>query len=490
MKRLIVALVAVLFTAGGLLAQETAEEPADGTGRSEERQVTAEEVTIIDAQTAVRLAEANNLGIEVEDIEVRKAKRLVDNAWTVFIPEVSATGRLSRVNEVQDRAGVAVDPTSEVVPPGGVYDRVAPFEEEGNRWNLGTELSASLSVNLQIIRSIQQTVQQYEVGSLNLSDAKAQLRRDVRKQFYELLTQQEHIRITEDSIETAQERFEQTEINYENGLVDEFTLLSSRVQLENLRPQLQQQELQYRSQLMGFKQTLGLAPGEPVELDGEIEADLISLEADELVRDYTERRYDIQLARNGITGAELALDAKRAERYPTLSLRWSADPSFAGDPFEDPWFDDIENDWSQQQGAFAVSIIQPLDPLLPFSRTQVEIENRKDDVRKARTQLRQARTGAEIEIRRLVDQLETSRNAIEVRRLNVERARRAFELAEQAYDAGNRELLEVREAEDEMEEAQVQLLEEQKNYVVALLDLVYALNTSIEELRERSTEHD
>ncbi|MFO8064058.1 MAG: hypothetical protein R6V29_05425, partial [Spirochaetia bacterium] len=104
MKRLIVALVAVLFTAGGLLAQETAEEPADGTGRSEERQVTAEEVTIIDAQTAVRLAEANNLGIEVEDIEVRKAKRLVDNAWTVFIPEVSATGRLSRVNEVQDRA--------------------------------------------------------------------------------------------------------------------------------------------------------------------------------------------------------------------------------------------------------------------------------------------------------------------------------------------------------------------------------------------------
>jgi hypothetical protein len=32
------------------------------------------------------------------------------------------------------------------------------------------------------------------------------------------------------------------------------------------------------------------------------------------------------------------------------------------------------------------------------------------------------------------------------------------------------------------------LLDEQKNYVVALLDLVYALNTSIDELRERSNE--
>lgn len=449
----------------------------------DEGNVSVQDVTIIDAETAVQLALANNLGVEIQDIEVRKAKRLVDNAWTVFIPQVSATGTLSRANEVQDITGLT--PVPDPGAPAGTFN-VAPFEEEGNRWSLSTELSAGLSVNLQIIRNIQQTVQQYDIGVINLEDAKARLRRDVRKQFYELLSQQENIRITRESIETAQERFEQTQINFENGLVDEFTLLSSRVQLENLRPQLQQLELGYRSTLMGFKQTLGLDPAEPVELDGQIEADLISLEADALIRDYAESRYDIQLARQGITSAELALDAKRAERYPTLSLRWFADPAFAGDPFEDPWFDDVENDWNQRGGALAISITQPLDPLLPFSRTQVEINNLKDDVQTARIQLQQARTGAEIEIRRLVDQLETSRTAIDVRRLNVERARRAFSLAQEAYDAGNRELLEVREAEDELQQAQVQLLDEQKNYVVALLDLVYALNASIDELRERS----
>jgi outer membrane protein TolC len=446
--------------------------------------VSVQDVTIIDAETAVQLALANNLGVEIQDIEVRKAKRLVDNAWTVFIPQVSATGTLSRANEVQDITGLTPVPDPAITVPGAFA--VRPFEEEGNRWSLSTELSAGLTVNLQIIRNIQQTVQQYDIGVINLEDAKARLRRDVRKQFYELLSQQENIRITRESIETAQERFEQTQINFENGLVDEFTLLSSRVQLENLRPQLQQLELGYRSALMGFKQTLGLDPTEPVELDGQIEADLISLEADALIRDYTESRYDIRLARQSITSAELALDAKRAERYPTLSLRWFADPAFAGDPFEDPWFDDVENDWNQRGGAFAISITQPLDPLLPFSRTQVEINNLKDDVQTARIQLQQARTGAEIEIRRLVDQLETSRTAIDVRRLNVERARRAFSLAQEAYDAGNRELLEVREAEDELQQAQVQLLDEQKNYVVALLDLVYALNASIDELRERS----
>ena len=444
-----------------------------------------QDVTIIDAETAVQLALANNLGVELQDIDVRKAKRLVDNAWTVFIPQVSATGRLSRVNEVQDISGLAPVPDP-ALPP--VSFAVRPFEEEGNRWRVGAELSAGLSVNLQIIRNIQQTVQQYDIGVINLQDAKARLRRDVRKQFYELLSQQENIRITRESIETAEERFEQTQINYDNGLVDEFTLLSSRVQLENLRPQLEQQQLGYRSTLMGFKQTLGLDPAEPVELEGRIEADLISLEANAIIRDYLERRYDVQLARQSIIAQEIALDAKRAERYPTLSLNWRADPSFAGDPFDDPWFDDVENDWNQQSGAFSISITQPLDPLLPFSRTQVEIDNLKEDVQKARIQLQQARTGAEIQIRQLVDQLETSRSAIEVRRLNVERARRAFSLAQEAYDAGNRELLEVREAEDELEQAQVQLLDEQKNYVVALLDLVYALNTSIDELRERSNE--
>jgi outer membrane protein TolC len=468
----------VLVAAGA-----TASAQDDGAGASGS---SIQDVTIIDAETAVQLALANNLGVEVQDIDVRKAKRLVDNAWTVFIPQVSATGSLSRVNEVQDISGLAPEPTSAV--GGGVFDRVVAFEEEGNRWRVGAELSAGLSVNLQIIRNIQQTVQQYDIGVINLQDAKAQLRRDVRKQFYELLSQQENIRITRESIETAEERFEQTQINYDNGLVDEFTLLSSRVQLENLRPQLEQQQLGYRSSLMGFKQTLGIDPAEPVELEGRIEADLISLEADAIIRDYLERRYDIQLARQSIIAQEISLDAKRAERYPRLSLNWRADPSFAGDPFDDPWFDDVENDWNQQGGAFSISITQPLDPLLPFSRTQVEIENLKDDVQKARIQLQQARTGAEIQIRQLVDQLETSRSAIDVRRLNVERARRAFNLAQEAYDAGNRELLEVREAEDELEQAQVQLLDEQKNYVVALLDLVYALNTSIDELRERSNE--
>lgn len=466
-------LVLALLAAGGAMVYA-----------QDEGSVSVQEVTIIDAETAVQLALANNLGVELQNIDVRKAKRLVDNAWTVFIPQVSATGTLSRVNEVQDITGLAPVPDPALTVPGAFA--VTPFEQEGNRWNLSTELQAGLSVNLQIIRNIQQTIQQYDIGVINLEDAKAQLRRDVRKQFYELLSQQENIRITRESIETAQERFEQTQINYDNGLVDEFTLLSSRVQLENLRPQLQQQELGYRRALMGFKQTLGLEPTEPIELDGQIDADLISLEADALIRDYLESRYDIQLARQGITSAELALDAKRAERYPTLSLRWSADPTFAGDPFEDPWFDDVENDWNQQRGAFSISITQPLDPLLPFSRTQVEINNLKDDVQKARIQLQQARTGAEIQIRQLVDQLETSRAAIDVRRLNVERARRAFNLAQEAYDAGNRELLEVREAEDELQQAQVQLLDEQKNYVVALLDLVYALNASTEELKERT----
>ncbi|MFP4065869.1 MAG: TolC family protein [Spirochaetaceae bacterium] len=483
MRRAVIVALVVVVAGSASWAQE---DPGSDDGEAADAGI--EEVTVIDRETAVQLALANNLGVRIEDLEVRTAKRMVDSAWTVFIPEVSASGRLARVNEVEDRTGLAPVPSSENPPGSGAYDGVAPFEEEGNRWNLSTELSATLSVNLEIIRGIQQTLQQYELGVLNLEDAKAQLRRDVQKQFYELLAQQENVRIVRESIETAQERFEQSEVNYENGLVDEFTVLSSRVQLENLRPQLEQQELAYRRDLMGFKQTLGLDPTESVELDGQIEADLLSLEADALVREYTERRHDIRLAREEVGLRQLALDAKRAERFPTLNLQWNSDPSFAGDPFDDPWFDDIDNDWSQQQGAFVISVIQPLDPLLPFSRTKAEIENHEDEIEQARLRLRQARTGAEIEIRQLVDQLDTARNAIEVRRLNVERAERAFSLAEEAYEAGNRELLEVREAEDDLEEARVQLLEEQKNYVVALLDLIYALNTTLDDLRDMGDE--
>jgi outer membrane protein TolC len=87
-----------------------------------------------------------------------------------------------------------------------------------------------------------------------------------------------------------------------------------------------------------------------------------------------------------------------------------------------------------------------------------------------------------MEIRSTVRSLEKARDSIDTLQLNVERARRAYQMAEEAYNAGSKELLEVQNAEIELKKARLEVLRERYNYIEALLDLEYALNTEIEDI--------
>jgi outer membrane protein TolC len=134
---------------------------------------------------------------------------------------------------------------------------------------------------------------------------------------------------------------------------------------------------------------------------------------------------------------------------------------------------------------FAVTLALSLDQLLPFSQSWVSIADSKDSIRQMQTNLSQAIRGAEMEIANIIMNLEKSAESIETLKMNVQLAERAYNMAEEAYNAGTRELLEVKEAEDELNNARIKVLEEKYSYTTGLLDLEYALNTTMEEIRDR-----
>jgi outer membrane protein TolC len=73
-------------------------------------------------------------------------------------------------------------------------------------------------------------------------------------------------------------------------------------------------------------------------------------------------------------------------------------------------------------------------------------------------------------------ELKKSMESISTLELNVRLAERAFELAESAYNAGNRDLLDVQNAELELQKAKLKVLEEKTTYISGILDLEYAIN--------------
>jgi len=358
------------------------------------------------------------------------------------------------------------------------------------RWNLSATLQARLDLTVSLFQGIRLTVQDYEAGLLSLADTRKKIERDVRKQFYNILLLEQQIQLTRDSIDQAQKRYEQTKVNYDNGLVDEYTLLSSQVALENIKPQLENLQLAHRNAIMGFNQMLGLDVNKETTLKGNIEPQMVSLNTDELIKSHLSDRFDLQQIRQYIqilkTQKEAIVggDGQSAGLLPVLSFGFTADPTFQGDPTSDPLFADISNDWQQtSRGAFSITITQPLDGLVPGSQTRVRIANLENDIQKQYVNLQQATEGAEIQVRGTIQNLNKVQQTLKVKELNVTLAERAYSLAQEAYQAGTRDLLEVQNAEQELRQARVQVLSEKYNYVSGLLDLEYALNASLDELQ-------
>lgn len=426
-------------------------------GGSEDSTVTLTE------EEAVEYALESNLQIRSAAIEMGMKKRAEEYAWNRFVPTVQASGTLGRMNADQSTF-MTTPPYSEIDLP---------------QWSVSGGLDFSLTLNLALYNGVRATQIDYQAGRISYEQARKQIVRDVRKSFYNLLLMQENRELMVENIDAAERRYEQALINYENGMVPELTVLSAQVAWENLKPQLKAMDLGYRQAVQGFKMTLGMDFDREIELEGSIDAEAVDVETDDLIDRYLTDRLDIQSMLVSIRSLENQLTATKLQVYtPQLILGYNLDPTFDGDPWNDPWFGG-DYEWNQRSGMFRATIALSLDGFLPFSQTQVGIRDLKDSIELSRIGLLQTIRGAEMEVDATVEQLKKSRDTMEALELNVNLARRAYEMAEEAYNAGSRELLEVENAEIDLKTAQVEVLKEKYNYLSALIDLEYQLNNDI-----------
>jgi outer membrane protein TolC len=84
--------------------------------------------------------------------------------------------------------------------------------------------------------------------------------------------------------------------------------------------------------------------------------------------------------------------------------------------------------------------------------------------------------------------LNKSMEQLETLILNISLADEAYRMSLEAYDAGSKELLEVKDSERDLNTAKLEVLKEKYNYTTGLLDLEYALNATLEEIKEVSNE--
>jgi outer membrane protein TolC len=413
----------------------------------------------------VDLAIKNNLSLESSRISTATKKRKADTAWNVFIPTVDIGGSLGRLNE---------KPAATVLPlPDALGGPISMGG--GYQWRLSGSLQIALNLNFALFEGMRNLRLEYESGLITYEKAKAQLERDVRKSYYQMLLVQENIALLRESFAAAEQRVEMAQANYRAGLAPELTLLQAQVARENLKPNIDQAENGLKVSMAQFAMNLGLPYDTSFALIPLADAtSFIPLDVADLISQAANGKPDIQELRQSI----LILESTRKKTFyqiftPTLSLSWNADPTFQGDLWKDSWF--MEDGWKQSSGMFRLSLTFRLNGLLPWSTEAQGLKELDETLSSLNIGLAQAIQGTELEIYNTVLSLEQTRSTAAAQRLTADLAERTYRLTEQAYRAGLNDLLEVQNAELELRKARIGVLEQQFNYLQGLIDLEYAI---------------
>lgn len=414
---------------------------------------------------AVDYANQNSKTLKSSAIDLEMKKRANDYKWNQLLPSVNVSATMSRSNEYTDTMGAFM---SQINP---MYQ--APEVVESDHWRAVGNVGISWNFSFALVDGLRLIRKQYEAGQITWDQTLRQNELQVRKLFYGLLLQQEGLALQQQSLENARLRAQQAQVNYRNGLIPELALLQAQVAYENQRPSILKQEQAMKQQLDLFGFLLGVPAGTEIVLEGEINPSFIDLDTDELISLYAQNHPDILSLQKNLEILNLNLSVQNMQAYtPSLSLSWGFQPVVA----------DISSNWIDtyvDNGAFSATLAWNLTNLLPFSANRQAAKDIKDNIRKLELSLETLVEKTELDIRTQVDALAQSQAAIEASAGNIQLAQRSYDMTLVAYRNGTVELLDVRDAENQLNQAKLGLANEKFNYLSGLMDLEYTLNTKL-----------
>ncbi|OJF76669.1 MAG: hypothetical protein BKP49_05780 [Treponema sp. CETP13] len=409
------------------------------------------EPLVLTEDLSVQMALEQNKALKVSLLDLEKTEDQNDHSWNVLLPDFSLNGSVSGDDSVLN--GSSLD--SEDLTISGSFESSVSLNPSARYYMNFDNLS-------------------YESQSILYQIDEKELKVAVKKAFYYLIAYKESLDLEEKNLDLANKRWLQTKNNFQNGLASELEVLEAQSSYENMKPSYTEIKTTYKTKLMSFKSLLGLDLEQEISIDGELAPEIIELNSTDLLKNFLLKRLDVQSALKSIQAEEALLAIEKLDdRAPklSLSLDWSNSAS------------DMNNiDWTDDASVSA-SISIPLNGFIPGSEELVAISDAKKAVEQANLNYADIVDSAEQEIRTLVMELDGYREKIEITKANVEISQKTYEMTEDAYNKGTKELLDLDDAQNTLFSAKQDLLQSKYDYLSAFLDLEYALNATTEEIK-------
>lgn len=408
----------------------------------------AKEITIT-ADNAVELALQNHIDIQTAQISLEQNRRSYAHSWNNVLPDVSATGTASETRTYSS--------------------------SDTDKAGLKAGVSASLSLDFGLADKIKQLKAEYNSGKISYDNTVRSTQTAVLQSFYNLLYLKEKVEAAKSTCESYQRQYDQILAKAKRGVSNELDLLTAQVNLETSKPDADSAENTYLNELVSFLNTIGLSvePDTTVILDGSLDyADKLGeINKTQIIETCESTSSEVLQLEEKIKAAKYSKKSTASQLYlPSVNVAASAYPY--------NWQNEKITDNTSNTPNWTVSLglSLPLSSWIPGSSSKDSVAKIDDTIKTYELQLENTKKSVRTKVIEKLKNIELSQKTLEARKMNVELAEKSYQMTEDAYNRGTKDLLTLQNSLDTLQNAKLQLSAEQYTLISNVLDLENTLS--------------
>jgi len=410
---------------------------------------------------AIEIALKENSQVKIARYDVDKSESKLTESYSSLFPSISAEGTYIRNIK---------KPVFFLPDFFGGTGQVRPIEIGATNSYTG-QLRIGLPIFLgQTFTGIVMSKLGLELSNLTYEETLSQIRLNTTKAFLDVLLTRETEKFIKQSYENALRNLDNASKLNKQGLLSDFEYLSAQVEVEKIKPNVLQAEYTYQTALNFLKSILNLSPDDSIEVIGSIESFFINKTLPQL---------DSYLVENTFTLKKLGLQKQIADKNIMLQ-RWGHFPSLIA--FGNYQIQTQAEDYNFNAYRWVKSASVGLTLSFPiFSGFGVKsrVEQAEIQYKQLEETINYTKKQIDIAITNTKNRMATALEKIEAQKLNREKARVNYRIAEVRYNEGISTQLEISNANLNLLSAELGYAQSIYEYLVAQAELEFYLNKSI-----------
>ncbi|MGB9851332.1 MAG: TolC family protein [Candidatus Kapaibacteriota bacterium] len=424
----------------------------------------------ITLEDAIKYGIANNKELKIEKMNIEKAEQAVQEAKGHAFPSVDLSCSfyhyiqkpivffpdfLSLLNNstygILFREGLLPKDNAKLLPLGLIKQSFVLNNQFENKVQLNQIL-----FNSTVFRGIGASKIYLELSKYNYKAKLANTIANIKKAFYACVLLKDVAEIYKQSLQNAEDNLKMVQGLYKQGLVAEYDLMQAEVQVENLKPLVENAFNSYQNSINTLKLLLDFPMDKELDVVGDLAYEEFELpERDKAIEKALEMNLDLKVLEYKRKVDVEMVELYRSEYYPSIVA--FSNFSFAGQ----------SNNLKFQTYTQSMVGLQLSMNLFNGNQTRSRVQQSIISYKETEEQIGQFRSYLTKSLTEKYLELERAKKQIIAQEKNINRAKKAYELAQTRYKEGTGIQLEVKNAELDLRQANL-------NYKQALFDYINA----------------